>query len=114
MASGIENTYWRSENGMKITLKEILSICKKKKIYLQKINLEWIYKNIELVKVSDKERIENVNLNYPIVILKMNEKEKVLDGNHRLAKAKLYNMKYIFAYIIKISDIPSEKQKIFL
>lgn len=111
MANRQLKTQWELDN-KKITLKEILKICKEKSV--QKISIDWINNNVKILNTLNESRVQNANLSYPIIILNSYNNYSILDGNHRFAKAKQNNLKYISAYIIDILNIPEEKQEIFL
>jgi len=49
---------------------------------------------------NQRKRVENVDMSYPILITKENERWLIIDGVHRLAKAHLDNQQTIRAKII--------------
>ena len=99
------DSYWQDGSEI-IHLKEILNDLKDKpilKIYPP------LLKQIMVDIVVDEERLNSVDLSYPIIILKKDNKlVKILDGNHRLLFA-IKNKKPYIKY--RVLDI--ENYKIF-
>jgi hypothetical protein len=66
---------------------------------------------------TDKEtvdRSERASLDYPIIVLKKNGKyHMILDGHHRLLKAKNNNIDKIKARVFNLEDAPDEYKKVF-
>lgn len=85
------NTFWRSESGNKnITLAQLIKELDRQNIKTKAVSLNKIK---PLIIEQDycgesKNRVNNANLNYPIIIVKhMGEYKSILDGNHRAFKA---------------------------
>lgn len=59
---------------------------------------------IELIK-KERERINRANLKYPIIVCKSNEGWVILDGNHRVSKAKGEQKSTIQSYVVPKEDL---------
>jgi hypothetical protein len=66
----------------------------------------------------DKETLdksERSDLKFPIIVLKNKRKYyMILDGHHRLLKAKNNNIAKIKARVFNLEDAPDEYKKVFL
>jgi len=66
---------------------------------------------------TDKETLDRSaksDLKFPIIVLKKNGKyHTVLDGHHRLLKAKNNNIDKIKARVFNLEDAPDEYKKVF-
>lgn len=97
------DTYW-IDGDIKIHLKDILNELKNKpilKIYPQ------LLKNIMVNIIIDENRLNSVDLYYPIIVLKKDNKLiKILDGNHRLMFAIKNKKPYI---LYKVLDVGKYK-----
>lgn len=65
---------------------------------------------------TDKETINNIqkaNLDYPILVLKKQDKTSILDGHHRLQKAINNNIPKIKAKVIDINSMPKDWKRLF-
>jgi len=63
-------------------------------------------KNQDKHKKIIEKSIMKTNVKYPIIILVNNEKiDSILDGNHRVQKAKILGIKSLPAYILNNNDI---------
>lgn len=85
------NTFWRSESGNKnITLAQLIEELDRQNVTTKAVSLDKIK---PLIIEQDycgesRDRVNNANLTYPIIIVKhMGEYKSILDGNHRAFKA---------------------------
>ena len=118
--SGEEAPSWSMEidNEMvKITFDEVLDYIKKNNIPVTTIPVKDVFQFCAHKNKTDKEtlaRSERSSLDYPIIVTKMNGKPTmVLDGHHRLLKAKNNNIDKIKAQVIDLNKASREYQEMF-
>jgi hypothetical protein len=103
---------WKETSWDKITIDEVIDYLNKKKVPIVLYDTKHVYdeavsSNLDL----DELRVDHANLEFPIIIVKQNNKlQYVLDGNHRLAKARRDEHKNIKARILDLdgSNIPMQ------
>jgi hypothetical protein len=118
--SGEEAPSWSMEiddKMVEITFDEVIDYIKKNNIPVTSIPVKDVFQFCAHKNKTDKEtlaRSERSSLDYPIIVTKMNGKyTMVLDGHHRLLKAKNNNIDKIKAQVIDLNDAPSEYQEMF-
>ena len=118
--SGEEAPSWSMEiddKMVEITFDEVMDYIKKNNIPVTSIPVKDVFQFCAHKNKTDKEtlaRSERSSLDYPIIVTKMNGKPTmVLDGHHRLLKAKNNNIDKIKAQVIDLNDAPSEYQEMF-
>jgi hypothetical protein len=68
-------------------------------------------------KPSDdtRQRSHDANLDYPIIVSTLNNKiEMVLDGHHRLLKAKSEHRTHMKARLLALDELPIKYQRLFV
>ncbi len=107
-----DNTSWE-DGGIKLTLNDVIE-------YLDEIESPIVNIDIESVKPilidaeRDSNRVENADLQYPIIVSKKDGKYKaILDGNHRVAKSINNNIETIPARILDLDNAPEEYKSLF-
>lgn len=110
--TGID-TSWDDGCGNVITLKGIMEYLDDNDI--SPIDISPIELENLLIKVKrDPDRVQNADLNYPIVITKLNGKyNRIIDGQHRLVKAITNKEESISSYVMDLDNAPSEYMKMF-
>ncbi len=115
----LDSTYWEGESGKKITLKDVLDYFDVNEIKPITMKIKDIFYKfsrgkevLHIVEKGGKEsekRVKKASLAYPIIVVKRDgDIEYVLDGNHRLQKAK--NMikesveEFIEVYVLDLDD----------
>jgi len=118
--SGEEAPSWSMEINDKmvtITFDEVMDYIKKNNIPVTSIPVKDVFKFCAHKNKTDKEtlaRSERSSLDYPIIVTKMNGKPTmVLDGHHRLLKAKNNNIDKIKAQVIDLNKASREYQEMF-
>jgi len=118
--SGEEAPSWSMEidgKMVKITFDEVMDYIKKNNIPVTSIPVKDVFKFCAHKNKTDKEtlaRSERSSLDYPIIVTKMNGKPTmVLDGHHRLLKAKNNNIDKIKAQVIDLNKASREYQEMF-
>ena len=123
----LDSTDWRSdESDERITLRDVLEYFVYNSIMPKEFNTrELFYKfsdGKEVLRVVKKggeeseERVKTASLEYPIVVIKREgDIEYVLDGNHRLQKAKNDDVEFIEVNVLDLDDprIPEEFVRMF-
>jgi len=98
-----------------VTIEEMLSFIKKKKIPIRKIKTA-ILEPYALHKTkTDKQTIKKVlksNLKYPIIVLHYTNIYQILDGHHRLQKAINTKIPTIKAIVVELTTLPKKWRKI--
>ena len=71
-----------------------------------------IYVCIKVNVLETKERSQESDLSFPIIICKDLEGNysRILDGNHRLMKAKTLGEKYITAKVLDLKEVKKMKE----
>lgn len=97
--------------GKEYSVDELISLTAKKSVKSLEISrLEWVFD----YSTPDEERVEEADLYHPIIVTKdiVDGKELyiVLDGLHRLAKAKRLGKKYINCFIIPKDEIKNLRE----
>jgi len=109
----MNNTTWQA-NGETITLRELCAVIEEvpiRKISIEQLEDKLLYWDNDSVEI---EKIENVDLSYPIIVLMRDAKvERIVDGNHRIHKAKQKEYHEIDAKIIDLHDLPNRYRKVF-
>lgn len=116
-----KNTSWTKEiNGKEvtITIKDVEKYIEKEDIPTTKIPVDDIFDMCIHKNKNDKKtlkRSEQTNLKYPIIIAKdiNGEYTMILDGHHRLLKAKNHNKENIKAKVIDLFEAPYKYKKMF-
>tara|TARA_R100000406_G_scaffold18640_1_gene11480 strand:+ start:422 stop:793 length:372 start_codon:yes stop_codon:yes gene_type:complete len=117
MKKSWRDTYWLTEDGLKVTIDEIHDYLGPKTI---DINPAEVKKQVLKSRGKDflpagsgstsQERVDNANISFPIILVVKNKKYTyVLDGNHRLQKAVNIN-KPLKAKVLDL-DNPKTPQK---
>ena len=121
--SGEEPPSW-TEKGITIKIADVQKYLDKNNIPVVNIPVKDVF-NLTIFSCAhgikqaktDKEtrdRSERSSLDYPIIVLKKNGKyHMVLDGHHRLLKAKNNNIDKIKARVFNLEDAPDEYKKVF-
>ena len=123
----LDYTVWNSsDNTVVVSLRDILEYFQMRNIKPIKMKTEEIFYKLsnenEILHIIEKggkdseERVKNANLDYPITVVKRDcDIEYVLDGNHRLQKAKNTGEKFIEINVLDLNDpsIPEEFWDIF-
>ena len=122
----LDGTYWGGDRGNKITLRDVLNYFEDNEIKPIKMNTEDIFYKfssgkevLHIIEKGGKEseaRVKNASLVYPITVVKREGNiEYVLDGNHRLQKAKDIGEEFIEVNVLDLNDpsIPEEFANMF-
>lgn len=115
LTEGLRDTSWTDDDGDKITLLDLLNATQD--IPVQKLSVEEL-KPYLLSWDGDEEeieKIEKVDLNYPILIFVNDEGGiiSIIDGHHRAQKAVRKGLETIKGKLIPISSLPKKMKKIF-
>ena len=90
-----ENTSWEDEEGNRLTLQDIEKATKKQKpekVQVKNIAHLSIINNVDPQRKKEmEERIKHVTLDKPIIMYG----DRIVDGNHRLAKAAADGVEHI-------------------
>lgn len=108
------DTIW-CDGGERITLRDVLKYFEDNSIESIEMDVKEIFyklsggkKVLRIIKKGGKESEERVNaasLDYPIVVIKREgDIEYVLDGNHRLQKAKNDDVEFIKVNVLDLDD----------
>ena len=114
----LDGTDWcGGENDERITLRDVLEYFEVNSIMPKEFNTRELFyklsggkKVLRIIKKGGKEseeRVKTASLEYPIVVIKRDSKiEYVLDGNHRLQKAKnnIKENEHIFVLELDMDD----------
>ncbi len=114
-------TVWSKKIGgrpTKIKIKEVEEYLDKKGVQAKEVPLAKILHLGIHADSKDKEtlqRAKDSKLEYPILLVRGKDKKfiSILDGNHRLLKAKMLRKKSILARILDLEDAPKNYQKMF-
>ena len=123
----LDYTVWNSsDNTVVVSLRDILEYFQMRNIKPIKMKTEYIFYKLsnenEILHIIEKggkdseERVKNASLDYPITVVKRDgDIEYVLDGNHRLQKAKNTGEEFIEVNVLDLNDpsIPEEFWDIF-
>jgi disulfide oxidoreductase YuzD len=111
------NTYWADTiNGkeIKVSINDLMNVTKGVPV------IEMSTKILEPYALhknkKDAETLANIqksDLQYPIIVLKKNNKYQILDGHHRLQKAINNNIEKIKTKLIDINTLPDDWQELF-
>jgi hypothetical protein len=100
-----------------IKIKDVQKYLDENDIPVIEIPVKDIFNKCAHTDKTDKEtldRSERSDLIFPIIVLKKNGKyHTVLDGHHRLLKAKNNNIDKIKARVFNLEDAPDEYKKVF-
>jgi hypothetical protein len=116
------DTSWEGINDegkkIKVTMRQVLKFLDKNQIPIERIATSKIKSIIidQDYEGTAKERVEEADLKYPIVIIKSKGKLKsILDGNHRAYKVIKRKNKFISARILDIDseDAPPQFKELF-
>lgn len=103
-------------NGITIKIADVQSYLDKNNIPIVNIPVKDVFHMCAHRNKTDKEtldRSERSSLDFPIIVLKKNVKyHMVLDGHHRLLKAKNNNIDKIKARVFNLEDAPNEYKKV--
>ncbi len=112
---GFHNTYWADDDGNKITLIDLLDATEH--IPIQNIPIVDLKPHLLSWDDDEKEfkKIDNVELEYPILVFVNNECEiiTIIDGHHRIHKAIKKGMETIKGKLIKLRTLPKNVRKVF-
>lgn len=107
-----EDTSW-TDNGFTITLHDVNDYLDENGVPVENIDV----KSIEdiLIKVDrDPERVDNADLDFPIIVSKKDGKfKRVLDGQHRAIKSIKNGLSTIKARILDLDTAPDEYKEMF-
>ena len=116
IAESLDGTIWGGEeSGKKITLRDVLGYFEVNNIKPKEFDtLDLFYKlsgGKEVLNIIEKggeesnRRVEAASLEYPvIVVMRDGDIMYVLDGNHRLQKAKNNDVESIQVYVLDLDD----------
>jgi hypothetical protein len=110
---------WTSRDGkITIKIKDVIKYLDENNVPVVEIPVKDIFdKCVHKYKI-DKEtldRSERSDLKFPIIVLKNKGKYyMILDGHHRLLKAKNHNIDKIKARVFNLEDAPNEYKEVFL
>ena len=127
IAESLDGTSWEGgESGEKITLRDVLEYFKANNIMPKEFDTQSLFYKLsggkEILNIIEKggeessRRVEAASLEYPvIVVMRDGDIKYVLDGNHRLQKAKNNDVESIQAYILNLDDprIPDLYREMF-
>lgn len=106
------DTFWEAEvDGeiVRVTIKDVMNYLDEA-IEIDPNDVKHLLIDVE----RDPVRVENVDLSYPIIITKSDDKFiSILDGQHRLVKA-LRDVVNINARILDLDLVPESWKKIFI
>jgi hypothetical protein len=111
---GLEDTYWMSSNGNKITLSQLLDAIKDYPVIqapIEKVEKIIIKKDSGGIELD---RLSKADFKYPIIIVvdNNNNYKYILDGNHRANKAIETGLESIPAKLVNIKKLPQEFQDV--
>ena len=123
IVESFKETSW-GENGNKVSVGDVLNYFKENNIVpiiLNKKEYKEIFYKLSngeetLPVITSKDRVNAANLDYPIIAVKSNgEIDYILDGNHRLQKAKDLDVEFIKVSVLDLDDprVPEEFVNIF-
>lgn len=102
--------------GVTIKIADVMKYLDKNNIPVTEIPVKDVFSKCAHKDKTDKEtldRSERSDLKFPIIVLKKNGKyHMVLDGHHRLLKAKNNNIDKIKARVFNLEDAPDEYKKV--
>ena len=107
-------TTWSSEDGVTITLDQLLADTRL--VSVKKINVEKLTKRLLNWSNDPKEweRVKSVDITYPpIVLMSGSEIDTIIDGNHRIQKMIQLGYKEIDAKLISLDELPAGYEKVF-
>ena len=111
LVESLDGTSWQSEEGSKITLRDVLDYFRANNIMPETFITEKLFYKISdnkevlnIVKKGGEEsekRVKDASLAYPIIVVMRDREIKyVLDGNHRLQKAKDEDVRCVKVYVL--------------
>ena len=69
---------------------------------------------MSLIVKRDPARVQAADLNYPLIVTKVNGKfKKILDGQHRLVKAITNNEPTVKVKVLDIDSAPDDYKEMF-
>jgi len=115
LLESLDGTSWSDDKGNEVTLRDILEYFKDNNIKPKSFNTNKFFYKIsdgkEVLNIIEKggdesrKRVEKASLDYPVIVVKKEKDIKyVLDGNHRLQKAKDNNENKIKVYILDLDN----------
>jgi hypothetical protein len=127
IAESLDGTRWRgSESGSNITLLEVLEYFKVNNIIPEEFDTQALFYKLsggkEVLRIIEKggkeskRRVEAASLDYPVIVVMRNrDVDYILDGNHRLQKAKDLGIENIKVSVLDLDDprIPKEFVSMF-
>lgn len=127
IVESLDGTSWGGgESGEKITLRDVLEYFKANNIMPKEFDTQSLFYKLsggkEVLNIIEKggeesnRRVEASSLEYPvIVVMRDGDIKYVLDGNHRLQKAKNNDVESIQVYVLDLDDprIPELYRKMF-
>jgi hypothetical protein len=117
-----EETGWFDDvSGDRVRVGDILEYFKTSGIDPVEMNIEDMFYKLSdgketLEVITSEDRVNAANLDYPIIVIKRNGKiEYVLDGNHRLQKAKNIGEESIEVLVLDLDDdsVPEMYHRLF-
>lgn len=97
------------QDGVKYSVDKMLAVVKDwPPSYYSISAFDWFATPTELSKL-DPHRVQNASLDYPVIVAPYKGRFVVVDGMHRLAKAKLLKKQQIKAKFISESELESCK-----
>jgi len=106
------NTSW-SDDDTTIYFKDVLKYLDDQKVPIQTIDPKRI-ENLLIKTKRDPKRVEESDLQYPLIVSMVNGKYKsLLDGQHRLVKALKNNLDKVKVRVLDIDSAPEDYKKIF-
>ena len=126
IAESLDGTRWGGESGEKITLRDVLEYFKVNNIMPKEFDTQDLFYKLsggkEVLNIIEKggeesnKRVEAASLDYPvIVVMRDRDIDYVLDGNHRLQKAKNDGIEFIKVCVLDLDDprIPESYKMMF-
>ena len=104
------STRWQ-DGDIDISLRDILKYLKNEPVF----NIEPKKLKHALIKVNrDPVRVQAADLNYPMIVTKVNGKfKKILDGQHRLVKAITNKESTVKIKVLDINSAPDDYKEMF-
>ena len=116
IVESLDGTSWGGgESGEKITLRDVLEYFKDNNIMPKEFDTQSLFYKLsggeEVLNITEKggeesnRRVEAAILEYPVIVVMSDGDIKyVLDGNHRLQKAKNNDVESIQVYVLDLDD----------
>jgi len=103
-------------SGITIKIEDVQKYLDENNIQVVEIPIKYIFSLCAHIDKTDKrtlDRSERSDLKFPIIVLKKNGKyHMILDGHHRLLKAKNNNIDKIKTRVFNLEDAPDEYKKV--